>query len=421
MNKVIVPGKIQPAEIVLPSSKSLSHRALITASLAHGDSLIHGLAENNDTKATMRVMEKAGASFEAQGNDLIVHGMREMDYDGSLLDCGESGSTLRFLIPLFSLSHQEAVFTGHGKLMERPQNVYEDIYQKQGRLFEIKDGMLHLRGPLQSGQYILRGDVSSQFISGLLFALPLLKGDSTIEVLPPFESSSYVGLTLDALKRSGIVVHQEGLVYTIPGSQTYHPIDCTVEGDDSQMAFFAEEALIQNTPVQVLNVRHDSKQGDHVIVEIVKKLGGEVQEIPDGYRFTGNTLHGTTVDLADCPDLGPALFALATQCEGTTTFINAGRLRMKESDRIACMEEELRKMDCDISSVQGTVTVHGPAKIRGGVTVQGHNDHRIVMALAVLASIADGPVVIEGSEAVNKSYPEFFTDLAKTGVCIHDK
>jgi len=420
MKKTVFPGKCVPSKIVLPSSKSLSHRALITASLAHGISVIHALAENNDIQATISVMKKAGACFENQENDLIVHGIRKMAYDGSILDCGESGSTLRFLIPLFSLSSYPAVFTGHGKLMERPQTVYEEIFHQHQLLFERKDGQLHVCGPLHSGNYTCRGDVSSQFISGFLFALPLLEGDSTLEVLPPFESASYVGLTMDSLKRSGIQIHKEENCLRIPGKQNYMPIDCTVEGDDSQMAFFAELALIQNVSMDVLNLRHDSKQGDHVIVDIVRNIGGTVAEIDDGYRISGGYLRGTTIDLADCPDLGPALFAIATQCEGTTTFIHADRLRMKESDRIACMEEELHKLGCQMTSDRGTVTVQGKTAIHGKVTLDGHNDHRIVMALAVLASCSDGAVEILGSEAVNKSYPNFFEDLERTGIVVHD-
>jgi len=420
MKKIIVPGKIMPAQISIPSSKSLSHRALITAALADGVSVIHSLAENNDTKATLSIMEKAGASFTKEGNDLIVHGMHHMSYDGSVLDCGESGSTLRFLIPLFSLSAEEAVFTGHGKLMERPQNVYEEIYAEQGLLFQKTNEELHVKGPLQSGTYALQGNVSSQFISGFMFALPLSAGDSVIEVKPPYESASYVGLTMDALNRSKIQVEQEGLSYHIKGQQVYQPIDCTVEGDDSQMAFFAMEALIHHVPLDVLNIRHDSRQGDHVIVDLVKRMGGQAEEIENGYRFDGTSLHACVIDLADCPDLGPALFALASQCEGETTFINAGRLRVKESDRIACMEAEMKKLGCVISSKDSIVTVQGKTAVHGGAVLNGHNDHRIVMALSVLASIADQPVTIEGSEAVNKSYPDFFLDLQKTGVNVHD-
>ena len=241
-----------------------------------------------------------------------------------------------------------------------------------------------------------------------------------IEVKPPYESASYVGLTMDALNRSKIQVEQEGLSYHIKGQQVYQPIDCTVEGDDSQMAFFAMEALIHHVPLDVLNIRHDSRQGDHVIVDLVKRMGGQAEEIENGYRFDGTSLHACVIDLADCPDLGPALFALASQCEGETTFINAGRLRVKESDRIACMEAEMKKLGCVISSKDSIVTVQGKTAVHGGAVLNGHNDHRIVMALSVLASIADQPVTIEGSEAVNKSYPDFFLDLQKTGVNVHD-
>lgn len=404
------------ATVSIPSSKSLSHRALICASLAGGDSEIIHPAFNKDTEATMRVMECFGASFEEKDDRVIVHGINgKLRYDHQKADCGESGSTLRFLIPLAALLEEEVIFTGHGRLMERPQTVYDELFQKEGLLFEKKEDGLHVRGPLQAGNYQVRGDVSSQFISGLLFALPLCKGNSVLRIQPPFESASYVSLTLDALMKAGVSVQTGDLVYLIPGEQNYLPFHERIEGDDSQMAFFAELSLIQNRPLRVLNMNHASHQGDHVILEFVKKLGGHVTEIEDGYLFEGGNLHGCEMDLADCPDLGPALFALATQCEGDTVFHHCERLRIKESDRIAAMEEELRKLGCSIHSTEDTVIVHGKTAIRGNVTLNGHNDHRIVMALSMLATLTDG-VVIEGAEAVNKSYPQFFQDLSETGI-----
>lgn len=421
MRKIIKGSQLQPSSISLPSSKSLSHRALITASLANGTSVIHGLTDSADTLATKRCMERLGAKFEKNGTDIIVHGISSFQYDGTDCDCGESGSTLRFLIPIFALLNQEITFVGHGKLMQRPQSVYEEIFAKQNLLFERIDNKLSLQGPLASGKYVVKGNVSSQFMSGLLFALPLLKKDSILEIEAPFESSSYVGLTLDSLKHAGIQIKQEGLTYYIPGNQTYQPFDCTVEGDDSQMAFFAEAACIQNVPIDVCNVRHDSIQGDHVIVDIIKRMGGNVEEIENGYRFSGNQLKGCQIDLADCPDLGPALFALASQCEGTTTFINAGRLRIKESDRIACMEEELRKLGVAISSTEDVVTIHGKKGISTDVMLYGHNDHRIVMSLSMLASLTEKQIIIDGAEAVNKSYPRFFEDYVKIGGMVEDE
>lgn len=404
------------AEVSIPSSKSLSHRALICASLARGDSLIINPARNDDTEATMRVMKCFGASFEEQNENILVHGIDgKMSYNHEKADCGESGSTLRFLIPLAGLLSQEVVFTGHGRLMERPQTVYEELFRQNGLLFKQKNDGLHIRGPLHAGNYSVKGNVSSQFISGLLFAFPLCNENSMIRVQPPFESSSYVNLTLDALSKAGVHIQTEDLVYKIPGNQSYHPIHEKIEGDDSQMAFFAELAMIQKRPVRVINMSHDSHQGDHVIINIIQKLGGNVTEVENGYRFESGHLTGTEIDLANCPDLGPALFALATQCEGKTVFTHCKRLRMKESDRIAAMEEELTKLGCVIDSTEDTVTVEGKSPIRGNVTLNGHNDHRIVMALSMLCSLSDGNV-IDDAQAVNKSYPDFFKDLSAIGI-----
>lgn len=403
------------ATVSLPSSKSLSHRALIAASLAQGDSFIKGITESKDTKATMSVLEHLGVLFERNDEGILVHGCGgAIQYDGEVLDCNESGSTLRFLIPLAS-NIGKVSFTGHGRLMERPQSVYEEIYHERNLELKIENDILQVEGPLPSDKYIVRGNVSSQFISGLLFVLPILKEDSDIEILPPFESASYIDLTIDTLKHAGITIEKEGLHIHIPGNQTYIATTWNVEGDDSQMAFFAELACVQHKPVTVLNINHDSHQGDHVIVDIIKKMGGNVKEVEGGYCFSADKLEGTKIDLADCPDLGPALFCLATQCEGVTTFINCERLRIKESDRIAVMEEELRKLGCEISSAKGTVLIKGPTKINSNVTLDGHNDHRVVMSLSMLATLSEG-VTITGCEAVEKSYPAFFEDMKKLGV-----
>lgn len=404
------------AFISLPSSKSLSHRALITASLAEGTSVIHGIASSKDIEATMRVMSQLGASFDVKDDVITVTGTgKNMAVPTEVMDCGESGSTLRFLIPICGLLNEETVLTGHGKLMERPQTVYETLFHDNGLLFEKKEDTLHVCGPLQAGNYTVRGDISSQFLTGLLFALPLCDGDSTVEILPPFESASYVQLTLSALHRAGIRAELNGLTLTIPGSQVYRNFETDVEGDDSQMAFFAEMALIHNTPVEVRNVRHDSIQGDHVIIELAKKFGADVEETEHGYRFVPHKLEAIEADLSDCPDLGPALFSLATCAKGTSVFTGCGRLRIKESDRIGCMEEELHKLGCEISSKGDTVYVTGPTELKKDAVLDGHNDHRIVMALSVLASLSDG-CMIEGAQAVTKSYPKFFEDFVSCGL-----
>lgn len=404
------------AEVFLPSSKSLSHRALITASLAEGVSRIRGIVSSRDIEATVSSVKKLGACFETDGNLITVTGTgQNFCYDGSVVDCGESGSTLRFLIPLFAIQEGTVRFTGHGKLMERPQTVYEHLFHEKGLLFEKKGSVLTVKGPLSGGKYTIRGDISSQFVTGLMLALPLCGENSVIHVLPPFESRSYVGLTMDALKRAGIHEEMKGNDIFISGGQCYSCFDTTVEGDDSQMAFFAEMALIHGCSVEVKNVSHHSHQGDHVITDLIQQFGGKTEEIPDGYRFTGGQLHAIHADLSDCPDLGPALFALATQAEGTSVFTGCGRLRIKESDRISCMEEELRKLGCVIESEGDTVRVTGKTEIRDNAVLNGHNDHRIVMALSVLSSLSEG-CIMEGAEAVSKSYPGFFTDFEECGL-----
>lgn len=403
------------AFISLPSSKSLSHRALITAALATGVSKIDGVAISKDIEATMRAMSALGASFTVKGNTITVKGAGSLLKSDGVVDCGESGSTLRFLIPLFALLEKETVFTGHGKLMERPQSVYEELFEKQSLQFEKDGSFLKVKGPLHGGYFSLPGDVSSQFFSGLLFALPLCKEDSVIEILAPFESSSYVNLTIEALRKAGVQATLKDDILHIPGNQTYHSFETTVEGDDSQMAFYAEMALIHQAEVEVGNVSHDSMQGDHIIIDFACQSGAKVIETEKGYLFAGGHGKAITADLSNCPDLGPALFALATQLEGTSVFTGCGRLRIKESDRIACMEEELRKLGCDISSKGDRVTVKGKTELNRNVILHGHNDHRIVMALAVLASISDG-CIIEDGQAVSKSYPHFFDDFRACGM-----
>ncbi len=416
MKARIEPDFKAQGEVVIPASKSLSHRALIAAGLADGTSRITNLVDNEDTRATINCLKKLGATFEENGNELIVHGIHDFKhYDESVVDCNESGSTLRFLIPIFSLTNKRVTFTGHGKLMLRPQTVYEKIFKNNHLGFTQKDGTLKIKGALKSGIYNVQGNISSQFITGLLFTLPMLDGDSAIAITPPYESKSYVGLTEDVLELAGIKFHDTGTLITIPGNQKYQPIEMRVEGDDSQAAFFGALALITGQDIHIQNIRHDSRQGDHAFLSILEAMGGTCEETEGGYSIHGGNLKGTEIDLEDCPDLGPVLFALASQCEGKTVFRHCDRLRIKESDRIACMEEELRKLGCTIWSENGTVTVEGKSTVEGNVTLNGHNDHRIVMALTVLSSIAAGPVTIMGAEAINKSYPDFFKDYQKVG------
>lgn len=402
----------------VPSSKSASERAIITAALAPGASLIKDAGSSDDIKTVTKAMEAYGARIEERGNDLIIHGLSDTESKTRLIDCGESAAALRFLIPLFALKNQTTVFQGHGRLMERPLSVYEKIFRDQSLRFEKQDGRLIVQGPLHSGEFTVEGNISSQFISGLLMALPLAEGDSVLYVKEPFESSRYVDLTLAALKRAGIVIHKEGNSFSVPGNQTYRPFAYEVPGDDSQAAYGAVLACLGHSAIEVPNMSHDPIQADHILIEIMKDFGARVSETKTGYRFEYSSLKAAQTDLSQCPDLGPALFVLAANAEGTSVFTGCKRLRYKESDRIAAMEEELKKLGVDIRTEGDTVRIKGQPQIEGGIALYGHHDHRIVMALSVLAVTARKPLRISGAGAVRKSWPDFFEALEKAGMRI---
>lgn len=418
MRARITPAKIDSGNITIPPSKSLAHRAIICACLAPGRSVISNIDYSVDIRATIEGMRHLGASIKEDKDTLFIDGIETFQYDGDVVNCHESGSTLRFFLPLFSLTGKRATFSGSKRLIERPQNVYEMLFQEQGIDFVRTYPNIIIDGRLKPGELTLKGNVSSQFITGLLFALPLLEADSKIHIEPPFESRSYVDLTIQMLKRFQIIVeYEDAYTLAIKGNQQYQPTDVLVEGDYSQLVFWASLGVL-NHSVETHGLDLHSLQGDKKTIDIFQSMNAGIKVLDDGYQFCPGTLNGTVIDLNDCPDLGPMLFAIATQANGKTTFQNAGRLRIKESDRIEAMETELKKLGCSISSTFGTVTITGPVKLQGNVTLHGHNDHRIVMALSILATIADEPITIDDAQAISKSYPGFFKDLASCGIFI---
>ena len=418
MRARITPAKIDSGNITIPPSKSLAHRAIICACLAPGRSVISNIDYSVDIRATIEGMRHLGASIKEDKDTLFIDGIETFQYDGDVVNCHESGSTLRFFLPLFSLTGKRATFSGSKRLIERPQNVYEMLFQEQGIDFVRTYPNIIIDGRLKPGELTLKGNVSSQFITGLLFALPLLEADSKIHIEPPFESRSYVDLTIQMLERFQIIVeYEDAYTLAIKGNQQYQPTDVLVEGDYSQLVFWASLGVL-NHSVETHGLDLHSLQGDKKTIDIFQSMNAGIKVLDDGYQFCPGTLNGTVIDLNDCPDLGPMLFALATQANGKTTFQNAGRLRIKESDRIEAMETELKKLGCSISSTFGTVTITGPVKLQGNVTLHGHNDHRIVMALSILATIADEPITIDDAQAISKSYPGFFKDLASCGIFI---
>ena len=404
-----------------PPSKSMAHRAVLCSALAKGTSHIENLEFSKDISATLAAAGQLCARVESGPTDALVEGLGHFRPVAGPVDCCESGSTLRFLIPLASLTGQSITFVGRGRLMERPQSVYESLYREQNLHFEQANGQLTVAGSLRGGEYTLAGNVSSQFISGLLFALPLLAGDSTLHLIPPVESRSYIEMTRAAQAAFGVTSHWlDDTTLCIPGGQQYHPCDHIVEGDYSQAAFLAVLGAVKGG-ITLTGLAAETLQGDAVILDILRRCGAKFTRTEAGLVFEQAPLHGVDIDLADCPDLGPVLMVLGLLCEGTTVIRNAERLRIKESDRIAAMEAELRACGGVLSSEGGTITVQGckPRLHAPEAPLSGHNDHRVVMSLTVLALAADIPLAINEAEAVQKSWPHFFDALKPLGVEVH--
>lgn len=383
MDIIITPTQLSGA-ITPPPSKSQAHRLLIAACLAGGEGRVANVAESQDIVATKACM----AALKAPGGDLPV------------LPCGESGSTLRFLIPVALALRGCGRFTGRGRLMERPQEPYFEIFRERGISYTQESGALTVQGVLTPGTYTLRGDVSSQFITGLLYALPLLNGPSEIRLTTPLESAGYVDMTLDALSQFGVEVRYDGArTFHIPGGQRYVPTDCAVEPDWSQAGFwYAARGLGSAVEITGMNLR--SAQGDRVMAQWAEELSrpGEV-----------------VLDLSGSPDLAPPVAAWCALRDGQVTrLVNAARLRIKECDRISAIAGELTKLGACVDEGPDSLTIRGVASLRGG-TVESHNDHRIAMMAAIAATRADGTVTVRGAEAVRKSYPNFWDDYAALG------
>ncbi len=392
----VLPSKAN-GKIFAPASKSVSHRALICAALSE-ESIVHGLAFSDDVIATINCIKALGAKIEKISEDTIkVKGINpNYALSNANLFCNESGSTLRFFIPICLLFGQKIKLCGSERLFERPLEVYEEICSKQDIYFEKKKTEIILNGKLLPGEFSIKADISSQFISGLLFALPLLKGDSVINLIGETQSLPYIYITLNVLKEFGIKVDFLGNKIFIKGNQKYKNCNYTIEGDYSNAAFLDAFNLFGGS-VTVDGLKENSLQGDKFYKEYFELLKNGTLEI----------------SLKDCPDLGPILFTAAAYLNGAE-FVDTARLRIKESDRVFAMKEELNKFGAELICKENSVTVlkrelHKPEQI-----LCSHNDHRIAMSLCVLLSVFGGE--IDGAEAVNKSYPEFYNDIKKLGI-----
>lgn len=413
MNVRIRPTNLQ-GDVVIPPSKSLSHRAIIAASLACGRSKISNVMYSEDIKATIKGMRALGAKIVEGDDYLLIDGAFPTRKEDTI-DCNESGSTLRFLIPISMLADGDITFVGHNNLVNRPLDIYFDLFNKLGVEYEKRDTYLPLKikGKLSNGVFYVPGDVSSQFITGLLFSLPLCEGDSKIVITTNLESKGYVDLTIDILKMAGIeIINNNYQEFEIEGNQEYKPFDYIVEGDYSQSAFFlVADALGAN--INLLNMNPRSYQGDKKIINDMMAFGLDV-------KFTGTTLSlkGTpspaTIDLSLSPDLGPALTVLSALTKGESYLVGAKRLRIKECDRITCMKEEIEKLGGKIDEHPDSMDIYGVDSFKGA-TLSSHNDHRVAMALAMASLKTKGEIVIEGAEAVTKSYPNFWEVFKSLG------
>lgn len=394
----ILPGRAH-GTVAAPPSKSAAHRLLLAAALARGESRIHGISESEDMRATLGCLPALGATFSREGTTVTVSGGGEPPAVRRF-PCGESGSTLRFCIPP-ALTGGEAVFEGTERLFARGIGVYETAFAKKGISMDKAAKRITLQGVLPPGDYEIPGNVSSQFATGLLFALPRLAGGSTLTVRPPVESRPYIDLTTDILGRFGVAIHETAPgVFQIPGGQFYMPGEHTAEGDWSNAAPFLALAELGDK-VCVTGLDGNSRQGDRVFPELAKKL----------------RTPGAEIDVSACPDLAPVLFALAALQHGGE-FTGTARLRIKESDRAGSMKEELARCGVRLEIGENRVSVSGGAHAPQ-TPFSAHNDHRIVMALSLLCTRFGGG--IEGAEALNKSYPTYAADLRRLGLEVQDE
>ena len=387
MRAVIRPGELR-GTVSAPPSKSMAHRMLICAALAESESTVRPVELSEDILATMDGLCALGASFEHFEDGMRVTGCNPAEAESTVIPCRESGSTLRFLLPLCLLNGKEMTLTGSGRLLDRPLDVYETLCAERGFCLKRTAEGIKVQGKLTPGEYTVRGDLSSQFLTGLLYALSLLNGRSGIRILPPVESEPYLEMTLEALAEAGVPAERpEKEKLVIPGRAKFRAGEKTVEGDWSNAAFF--EALRQaGDDIRITGLREDSLQGDRVCREYF----GRIRE------------GGASVDVADCPDLAPVLMSFATMHSGAV-LTGTRRLRFKESDRGQAMAEELAKFGVPVAAGEDEIRVGGGLRAPAE-TLDGHNDHRIVMALAVLCTRTGG--TIEGAEAVRKSWPGFW-------------
>ncbi len=414
MKAIINPKKLSGV-VTIPPSKSLSHRAVIAAALTEGASRVDNLIFSEDIQATCEAMAHFGVSIDKGDNFVEIAAKGGLEQPKDVVECRESGSTLRFLVPFGAMVDGGVTFDGKGKLRTRPLTPYFDIFNDQGIQYEYNSSLpLTVEGRLKAGEFRIPGDISSQFITGLMFLLPLMKEDSTINITGPLESKGYIDLTIDVLNKFGVTVQNENhQKYRIKGGQVYQPTKYRVEGDYSQVAFWIVAGLIGDG-IECVDMVADSLQGDREVIEIVERMGGALEVKDQSIVVTPSKTKGTIIDASQCPDIIPVMTVLAAVSEGVTEVINGSRLRIKESDRIKAIVTELNKLGADVTELENGIRIVGKSQLKGGV-VDSWNDHRIAMSLAVASIRCTEEVTITNCRAIEKSYPTFYEDFKQLG------
>ena len=421
----IYPSKLK-GEVKIPPSKSMAHRAIICAALSDGLCIIENIDYSDDIIATIDAMNSLGAKIVKHKDYIEVigaYGSDEKAKETRIIDCNESGSTLRFLVPISLLFEGRSKFIGRGNLGKRPLTTYYNIFEKQGIEYSYEEGNLNLviDGELKAGTFEVEGNVSSQFITGLLFTLPLLNEDSKIIITTEMESKGYIDLTLRAMSDFGVkIINNDYREFIIKGNQKYSARNYRVEGDYSQAAFFLCADSLGND-VLCKDLDLNSLQGDKEVIDILERMNIVFNANDIGVKGTTNgELISTVIDGSQCPDIIPVLTSVAALTKGTTEIINAGRLRIKECDRLAAVTSELNKLGAKIIEKEEGLVVTGVEKLQGGVEVWSHKDHRIAMTLAIASTRCEEPIVIKDYECIAKSYPNFFDDFKALGGNVHE-
>ncbi len=402
-----------------PPSKAYTHRMLIAASLSDGTSQIFNPLVSDDTQATLQAVKAFGAETEFHENCWTIHGKEKLKTPDRFIDCRESGSTLRFMIPVAALAPGHSILSFRASFEKRPISPLLESLKELGVESKVQgngSSVMVCGGGIRGGKTSIRGDISSQFISGLLFACPRAKVDTKIAVTTKLESKGYVEMTLEVLVKHGLegAVNDDLSCLWVPSNQSYLPCDHTVPGDFSSAALLLAAAVVTSSQVTVKNLDYRTCQGDRAIVGILEEMGATVKIGDDSVAVEGDNLVGVDIDAKDVPDLVPVCAVIGCYAEGRSEIYNAKRLRYKESDRLVSICAELKKMGADIVVNEDGLTINGGCRLHGA-TVHPHNDHRIAMACAVAALGAEGKTKIQNIECINKSYPQFFSDLRLLG------